>query len=381
MFKKLAIFAAIFISVTVLALQGQYQILHWFSRTEGCPTGSLIAKNNVLYGMSSGGGAYNVGTIFKIGLDGAGFALLHSFEGSSDGDTLRGSLIFYDGKLYGMTPLGGANNVGEIFRMNMDGTGFTVLHSFTTATTDGFDPNGSLILYNGQFYGTTLHGGASGRGTVFRIGPSGGGFKIIHSFAGGATDGSFPFGTLTLVGTRLFGMTSGGGAKDNGTLFRVLPGGEGFKVLHSFAGGPLDGGLPLYGALASSGPWLFGTTSGGGPDNRGTIFKIKTDGSEYALLHSLRWWDGMLPLGSVIFSGSKLYGMTSGGGDFGCGTIFVINADGTGFETLHSFDYSFGAFPFGEPLRVVTNKSGTMLYGTASQGSGGNGLVFSYKLK
>ncbi len=381
MCKRLVIFAGIFISVTVMALQGQYQILHWFSRTEGCPTGSLSIKNNTLYGMSSGGGAYNVGTIFKIGLDGAGFALLHSFEGSSDGDTLRGSLVFYDGKLYGMTPLGGAGNVGVIFRINMDGTGFTVLHSFSATTTDGFDPIGSLILYDGQFYGTTQHGGASGRGTVFRISPRGGGFKIIHSFAGGATDGSFPLGTLTLVGTRLFGTTSGGGANDNGTLFRILPGGAGFKVLHSFAGGPLDGSLPLFGALASSGPWLFGTTSAGGPDDRGTIFRIKTDGSEYALLHSLGPWEGMLPMGSVIFSGSKLYGMSYYGGDLGCGTIFVINADGTGFETLHSFDYSFGAFPFGDPLRVVTNKYGTMLYGTTNTGSGGNGLIFSYKLK
>ena len=381
MLKRFVIFSAIFISVTVMALQGQYKVLHVFNGTDGSyPIGSLIAKNHMLYGMTAIGGEFDEGAVFKIGLDGTGFALLHSFGGPSDGNSPNGSLIFYNGKLYGMTRRGGPVNMGVIFRINTDGTGFTILHTFTATTTDGGRPYGSLILYDGQFFGTTYVGGASGRGTVFRFSPSGGGFKIIHSFAGGA-EGEGPTGTLTLVGTRLFGTTFLGGANGIGTIFRVLPGGEGFKVLHSFTGQPLDGSTPNCGALAAGGPWLFGATEYGGANDLGAIFRIKTDGSEYALLHSLRSWDGFAPYSSVISSGSKLYGMASWGGAGGHGTIFVINADGTGIKVLHSFDYDAGGHPLGDLLRVVTNKSGTMLYGMTPVCTDGNGVIFSYKLR
>ena len=378
MFKKLVIFSAVFISVTVLALQGQYKVLHEFTGTETdgiAPRGSLIAKGNMLYGMSERGGTFNGGTIFKISVEGTGFALLHSFSGASDGWYPSGSLTLYNGKLYGMTALGGAIDVGVIFRINTDGTGFTVLHSFVGGTTDGAFPFGSLILYNGQFYGTTWGGGSKGRGTVFRISPSMGGFKIVHSFGGGAMDGQYPAGTLTLVGTRFFGTTAGGGASDNGTIFRILPGGAGFKVLHSFTGGTLDGSGPFYGPLAVSGPWLFGMTRQGGANDDCGIFKIKTDGSEYEFLYSLGSSDGINPWGSVTYSGSKLYGMTIFGGSDGYGTIFVINADGTDFEVLHSFGFDPIGQPQGDLLRVVTNKYGTMLYGMTA------GCIFSYKLR
>ncbi len=388
MFKKPSFFVVVFFSVMALSLQGQYNVLHTFigPPTDGeQPWGSLIIKGNTLYGMSQYGGAGNSGAIFKIGVEGTGFALLHSFVGgASDGKNPYGSLLLYLGKLYGMTYYGGASDKGVIFRINTDGTGFTLLHTFTGTATDGALPFGSLILYGGKFYGMTYRGGSSSAGTIFKISPGGSGFKLLHSFAAGATDGADPRGSLKLVGTKLYGVTTVGGVSNLGTIFRILPTGAGFTVLHSFAGGTADGSYPWTGSLAACGTTLFGMTMYGGADDWGTVFKINTNGLGFALLHSFSTdvTDGTSPVGSVMFGGSKLYGMTQVGGASYHGTIFVINTNGTGFGVLHSFNFDAGAYPYGDLLRVVSTKYGTMLYGMTNYNNGTNdGVIFSHKLK
>ena len=75
---------------------------------------------------------------------------------------------------------------------------------------------------------------------------------ILHSFTGGASDGSYPFGSLTLSGLKLYGLTTGGGSSDGGTLFCVNTDGTGFGLLHNFTGAVGDGASPL-GSLTLSG--------------------------------------------------------------------------------------------------------------------------------
>jgi len=370
------------------SLQAQYSVLHTFTgpTTDGeQPWGSLILQGTTLYGMSLYGGASNAGAIFKISVEGTGFALLHSFVGgASDGKNPYGSLKLYNAKLCGMTYAGGAGDSGVIFRINADGTGFKLLHTFTGGATDGALPFGSLVVYSGKFYGLTYRGGAGGAGTIFKISPDGTGFKLLHSFAGGATDGADPRGSLKLVGTKLYGMTCVGGASNLGTIFRISPSGTGFALLHSFAGGASDGSTPWVASLAANGSTLYGMTMYGGSDNRGTIFKINTSGAGFFALHSftLETTDGTSPIGSLIFGGTKLYGMTQVGGAGYYGTIFTINPNGTGFELLHSFDFDAGAYPYGDLIRKVSTKYGTMLYGMTNYNNGSNdGVIFSYKLK
>lgn len=370
------------------SLQAQFNVLHTFSgpATDGeQPYGSLIIKGSTLYGMTRFGGASNAGTIFKINVDGTGFALLHSFAGgATDGREPYGSLISSNDKLYGMTSLGGASDFGTVFKISTNGTGFAVLHSFAGGAMDGREPYASLISYNGKLYGMTSLGGASDFGTIFRISTNGVGFVLLHSFAGGATDGAKPRGTLKLVGTKLYGMTSTGGALDSGTIFRISPSGMGFTLLHTFIGGASDGSYPWWGSLVASGSTLYGMTGGGGASDRGVIFKICTNGAGFALLHSfiVDAADGTSPTGSLIFGGTKLYGMTQVGGAGYYGTIFTINPNGTGFELLHSFDFDAGAYPYGDLIRKVSTKYGTMLYGMTNYNNGSNdGVIFSYKLK
>ena len=133
---------------------------------------------------------------------------------------------------------------------------------------------GELALSGGVLYGSTFNGGTSDLGTVFKINADGSGFALLHSFTGGATDGKSPITTPALVGSTLYGTTTAGGTSDNGTVFQVGTDGLGFALVRSFAGGTTDGATPD-GALVPSGSTFFGlTTAAGGAANAGTVFKL-----------------------------------------------------------------------------------------------------------
>jgi len=191
-------------------------------------------------------------------------------------------------------------------------------------------------------------------------------FMTLHSFAGGAGDGEAPYGSLVLSrdGTTLYGMTDFGGSSSKGTIFCIPTIGGTLTVLHSFTGGASDGQWPGGNlTFSEDGTTLYGMTIAGGSVSSGTIFKIRTDGTGFELLHTFT--DSEYPEGSLILCNSVLYGMASGGGDHDLGVIFKINTDGTGFTTLHSFsgDTSDGSSPHGS-LTI----SGTTLYGMTYRG-------------
>jgi len=151
-----------------------------------------------------------------------------------------------------------------------------------------------------------------------------------------------------------------------------------------------DGANP-FDVLVLSSNTLYGTARYDGSSGYGTVFAVKTDGSDFATLHSFTTLlsppvntnnDGAYPSG-LILSGDTLYGTAGGGGDSGNGTLFAVNTDGSGFTNLHSFTAtstnssgahtnSDGTFPNDRLLL-----SGNTLYGTAQQGGGsGAGTVF-----
>ena len=312
----------------------------------------------------------------------AAFSTLYTFST----DTFpHGSLTLSGSTLYGMTQEGGATATaknpgdGTIFQLNTDGTGFEVLHSFSGGKTDGADPEGSLTLSGSTLYGMTEAGGGGG-GTIFQINTDGSGYKVLHSFED-VPDGAGPGGDLTLSGSTLYGMTSSGGIAF-GTIFQINTDGTGYQVLHNFSGYPGDGATPD-GSLTLSGSTLYGMTIGGGvKDDFGTIFQINTDGTGYKVLYSFTAVanDGGAPTGDLTLSGtgSTLYGMTFGGGAKYLGTIFQINTNGTGYQQLYSFTgLSDGGYPYGS-----LTLSGSTLYGMTQQhgGSNGEGTIFSWSL-
>jgi len=249
---------------------GKLTILHSFDGTDGAnPTGSLILSGKNLYGLTYRGGASGVGTIFEFNTQTGQLTTLHSFDGT-DGTSPYSSLTLSGKNLYGMTTRGGANGDGTIFEFSTQTNKLTVLHSFAGGTDDGASPSGSLILSGINLYGMTFYGGANSNGTIFEFNTQTNKLTVLHSFAGGLDDGANPNGGLILSGKTLYGMTAGGG-NSIGTIFEFNTQAGQVTVLHSFAGEPTDGSHPQ-GSLVLSGKTLYGMTSAGGADNDGVIF-------------------------------------------------------------------------------------------------------------
>src|SRR5208337_4683719 len=153
-----------------------------------------------------------------------------------------------------------------------------------------------------------------------------GGMQVLHNFVSGdANNGASPCGDIILSGKTLYGMTYGGGANNQGTIFKFDAKRGIFDVLHSFGG--LGGACPTENSLALSGKNLYGMTYRGGDNDMGTIFKLNTHSGAFNVLHSFASGDaddGAFPIGSLTLSATTLYGMTYGGGANGYGTIFSI---------------------------------------------------------
>ncbi len=129
-----------------------------------------------------------------------------------------------DGALYGTTYYGGSNNVGTVFKLNKDASSYRVLLHFGAAG-DGLNPYAGVVEgSDGALYGTTQYGGSDTVGTLFQLIKDGSGYRILHSFSNSGGDGQRPQGGLTKSSAGAFyGTTSGGGDFDLGTVFRLLP--------------------------------------------------------------------------------------------------------------------------------------------------------------
>jgi uncharacterized repeat protein (TIGR03803 family) len=323
-----------------------------------------------LYGTTSEGGAYAWGTVFKLDTTGTK-TVLHSFTGPPlDGLVPQADLVRDAvGNLYGTTVGGGASDVGTVFKLDTAGTE-TVLHSFTGE--DGTTPYAGLARdAAGNLYGTAALGGPSGNGTVFKLDTAGRETVVLYSFAGG-TDGKFPNTRLVRdAAGNLYGTTWLGGAPDChspygcGTVFKLDATGT-KSVLYSFTKAQLDGKFPQGGLVRDAAGNLYGTTQDGGALRKGTVFKLDTTGAE-TVLHSFTGgtMDGAGPFaGLLLGADGNLYGTTGSGGASNLGTVFKVTASGT--ETvLHSFRRSTDGM---RPHAVLVRDAAGNLYGTTTSG-------------
>lgn len=339
------------------------------------PHRMLVANGGVLYGVTLGGGVYEAGTAYRIGIDGSGFSILRSFANTEPPIGLGPSdrLVHVDGLLYGINKFGGTYGSGTVYRMNTNGGEAALLHAFSGP--DGKFPRGGPVVIGNTLYGMTWFGGGTrNQGTIFKTNLDGSGFKVLRVFRG--NDGAMPVNALLADGNVLYGMTLGGGAYLQGTVFRMNSDGTGYAALHHFAGGSADGAAPYDGLALSSGS-LFGMTSAGGAQNLGTVFRVGTDGAGFSVLHSFSGLtDGEYPYGSLTVVGDWLYGMTTSGGSFSKGTIFRIRPDGTGYSVVHEFSGANGHLPVG----TLIYENG-ILYGVTGLGGDHNmGTVFALTL-
>jgi uncharacterized protein (TIGR03437 family) len=335
-------------------------------------------------------------------------AVLYTFSGGDDGGQPNGVVAGDGGVLYGTTTGGGAFNYGAVYSLappsapGSAGTE-TVLYSFAGGGGDGAYPllAGVVTGSGGILYGTTSGGGTSGQGTVFSLAPPtspGGAWTetVLYSFVGGSDGASPEAGVVIGSDGVLYGTTLGGGITSGfagyGTVYSLTrptsPGGPWTEnLLHSFAGGS-DGAQPNGGVAIGSGGVLYGTTGGGGPIGRGTgtVFSLAPPTSPggpwtKSLLYSFAGGnDGSDPLaGVVVGNGGVLCGTTNLGGASSWGTVFSLTPPTTpGGAWTEAVLYSFaGGSDGGGPNAVVVIGSGGLLYGTTWQGENAGGTVFS----
>ena len=342
--------------------QAQFTLLHSFAsgfRDGAKPVSSLTLAGNTLYGMTAVGLNNQVGMLFSVGADGSGYTILTNGLGFS---YIKGSLQLSGSSLYGVS---GNNN---LFRVNSDGTGFTNLFRFSNN-----GPVDTLTLSGSTFYGLTDNNDA-----IFTVKTDGTGFTTLYSFGVNYFgDGGNPVGSPVLVGSTLYGMCRSGGTFGGGTIFKINTDGTGYTILHNFN----NEGNP-FGSLLLSGTTLYGVTVTVYHDRiANKLFKINNDGSGYAILYSFPpnfQSDTVKYLaGDLTLHGTTLYGITYRDGG-GFDTVFAINTSGSGFTTLHNFAGapSDGNTPVGSPVL-----SSTALFGLTSGGGANSfGAVFSFPI-
>jgi uncharacterized repeat protein (TIGR03803 family) len=270
------------------------------------------------------------------------------------------------------------NGPGSVVKLRPDGSSYTILHDFAPASKDGSQSTSHLLLVGKTLFGTTKSGGSNSNGTVFRVDTDGTSYQSLYHFGSITTDGEFPYAGLA-VGSdgSLFGTTIGGGTNNRGTVYKIQSNGSGYQVLRHF--GPAFGtnGAYLYGGLVvGSNDVLFGTTFSSGSGGFGNIFCLNPDGSGYRILHQFVAGDGnncyaALTRGKDGF----IYGSTSAGGVTNQGTVFKIREDGTGYSLLANIGSAPGdGRQIYQALAVGIDD---LLYGvTSSGGTNNSGTLF-----
>ena len=374
-----------FAAVLCLGLKASAQIytpLHIFSSANRSLATLAQGADGTLYGVSAVGGVSGPpgnGTVFKVQPDGSGFDILYSFTNGVDGAGPMAGLVVSGTTLYGTAQSGGSGGHGTVFKLNTDGSGFTTIYSFTAyspgTNSDGATPVASLVLAGNTLYGTASAGGsANSFGTIFKVNTDGTGFTNLHTFGlTSVQDPSFPLAGMVLSGSTLYGTTSsGGGSGANGTVFKIDTNGTGFAIMHTFSAlassTNTDGAHPKA-RLVLSGNVLFGTASSGGFSGKGTVFSLSTVDSSFTNLYNFtNGVDGSTPIAELAVSGGTLYGTASAGGtNFpGYGTVFKLNTDGSGFTNIYEFAQGNGGTTPSAGLLL----SGSTLYGTTPNTNG-----------
>ncbi len=280
--------------------------------------GVIVDSQGNIYGTTENGGAYGFGTVFKVSKEGTE-TVLYSFSGGADGGTPYSSVVSdSSGTLYGTTFQGGTYGFGTVYAVTSAGEE-TVLYSFSNGA-DGAYPNAGLILDSqGNLLGTTVYGGTYDFGTVFSV-SSTGSENLLYSFTGGV-DGAWPFsGLVSDTKGNLYGTTVGGGKSGYGTVFKLNSTGK-ETTLCSFT----SGGIPYAGLVLSKSGTLYGTLAGG----YGGIFEV-TEGGHETVLYGFRGGvTGGDPMSGLVSDGKgAYYGVTYLDGKFdyepAYGTLFKL---------------------------------------------------------
>jgi uncharacterized repeat protein (TIGR03803 family) len=309
---------------------GEAVLYSFDSPTGASPVAGLVQDTaGNFYGTTQLGGLLGQGVVFKLDTSGIQ-TVLYSFNGGADGGSPQAGLVLDStGNLYGTTRGGGnpgcSIGCGVIFKVDTT-SHETVLYSFTGGA-DGGAPTAGLIKDSmGNFFGTAFSGGTANQGVVFKL-DSSNNYTVLHAFGGGTGDGENPAAGLVQDSSgNLYGTTLGGGGSHQGTIYKVDTNGHETE-LYSFTGGA-DGAQPEGSLVVDSMGNLYGTTFlAGGTSNNGTVFRLNTADTLAVLYTFTGQTDGGgSAAGLLQDSMGNLYGTTQRGGDVNCncGVVFKL---------------------------------------------------------
>lgn len=369
-----------------------FEQVYSFTNAAGAavPFGSVFAHEGWLYGTTQWNSSQGTdpptgtggGTVYRIRPDGSDFEVLKSFTTATDGGNLFHGLSIDGDTITGVARNGGQHGYGTLFSVKTDGADFTVLHDFGSGT-DGRYPYNGPVQFGTTLYGLTFIGGQNAAGVLYGYDRSTSTYAVRRSFS---DPGGKPFGSLTVVGDWLYGMTSDHrSTTDHGVIFRYRPSDDAYEIVHTFAGGS-NGGYPYDSLTWDGGSYLYGTTLGYYPftgetvplEDEGVIFRLNIDTGVYEVLRDfgLVAGDGAKPNSAMLVGPDGwLYGIshgteTWGGAGYEFGTLYRLRPDGSNFEVLHTFDsMAAGDTPM-RSLAII----GDYLYGTTAFGGTGDGV-------
>jgi uncharacterized repeat protein (TIGR03803 family) len=348
-------------------------VFSFTAATGGASSSSLISSGGNLYGTTYGGGSAPYGVIFQIDIKTAAVTTVYSFTGGADGGNPRAGVILYTGNFYGTTTTGGAFNAGTVFAIDQATGVETTLINFDGESL-GRAANGGVIQAGGLLYGATAQGGATGNGLVYSYNLTANTVSIVYNFTG-ATDGGSPQAPLLNISGVLYGTASAGGANGYGTVFSLTPSTGAEQTLYAFTGGT-NGGHPVAPLINVNGV-LYGTDLGAetASVNNGTAFSLPTAGGTATTLHN---FSGPSPFGpgnaTLLNVKGTFYGTSGVGGNSSAGSVFTIVPTTAAQTTVYNFT---GGADGGAPDGGLINDTST-LYGVATSGGAHKtGAIFS----
>ncbi len=322
----------------------EYRVLYHFGANAGDgygPRGPLTEDSEgFLCGVTREGGSANHGTVFRLARTGGPLTMSRSL-GTSDTEPwwpIGGLIAASDGMLYGASEYGGSTaNQGTLFRLNRDGTGLTVLRRFENTGGVPYYPTSPIEGRDGLLYGTSS-GGANDTGTIWRMNKNGSAFSIVRPFSNNATSARSPFGGI-IEGSDglLYGPANEGGTNGGGAIYRINRDGTGYTVIYNF---PATGFRPpSYGLFEGADGYLYGVTTLGGTRGSGGIFRLQKTGGGFSVIHDL---DLYINTWNQEFSGGPVYAAgrivcPTYKGAILLGTLVAMNGDGTDFGIIHYF--------------------------------------------
>lgn len=283
-------------------------------------------------------------------------------------------IAFGQTRIYGaLNPSSGEAKTGGYYSINADGTGF-IEKEFDPNPIDGSLPLGEILKgSDGRLYGTAEQGGDFGKGVLYSVKTDGTDYKIVHYFGSVTDDGSNPNGKIVQLATgEIIGSTLVGGPDNRGTIYKIKTDGTGYQVLTSF-NGSTTGGLPYGGVMLASNGKIYGTLSTGGNGTAGGVYTINTNGTGFSFMLKFNTGGGVPNAGLIEASDGLLYGTnlldeTSSPKQ---GSIFKVAKDGSGYSVVHLFSNGTGKNPQSD---VMEGPDG-FLYGSC-YGDDSNDIVY-----